>query len=248
MRILFASDFHIMENPEGKLKGVNVRRNAERVFSYIADLNQKYSIDLLVLGGDLSHDGSEASYRYINDSLETVDLLTRMVPGNHDRSDGIFKTSFSGLPSTERLGLVWRAHFIDSRVPCEEFGQIPVSTFDYLRSAVLAEKLRHLLVLHHDIFQLNPPHRPGITSGIHDLLKVFQSPSVEYAIILSGHRHRFAAVTIQNITLVNSGAVSCQFNFNSSGSPVLDSVYPELLEIELPDEKPPMVHRHIVPE
>jgi 3',5'-cyclic-AMP phosphodiesterase len=102
-RLCVASDLHIMAEPQGKLRGADVRDNASRVFAHLGSLATASKPDLLLLNGDISHDGSAGSYSYVTSRLDTIPLPYLVTPGNHDTS-GPFSADFASLPKTVKLG------------------------------------------------------------------------------------------------------------------------------------------------
>lgn len=140
------SDLHLLATPETRFRGVDTRASLRRVLDDVTATRP----DVLLLGGDLSHDGSEASYRALPPLLATVGCPWYTVAGNHD--DPALLARLFGV---ERLldDLVhgrWRVRGLTSAVPGSPAGRLAESA-----RRRLAEDLAHsdhdwvVLVHHH---------------------------------------------------------------------------------------------------
>lgn len=79
-RVLQISDSHLAAR-EGQLyRGQDADANLER----LGHAARRWRPDLLLLTGDLSEDGSEASYRRIRDWSLRIGCPVAWIPGNHD--------------------------------------------------------------------------------------------------------------------------------------------------------------------
>lgn len=82
-RIVQLSDIHLFEEPQKGLLGVKTNDS----FNAVIDLIKKeQKPDLILLSGDLSQDGSKASYLRIADQLKAFTVPTYYVLGNHDNA------------------------------------------------------------------------------------------------------------------------------------------------------------------
>jgi Icc protein len=244
MRLFFAADFHIMADPLGTLRGAPVRANLEETIKYI-NANSSQSIDQVVVGGDLSHDGTTASYDYVRSQLKLLQCTYHLIPGNHD-TNAEMRAEFEALPRSLTLSSGWMLHLVDSRLAEVQEGAISPSSLQYLQDHLGEPCQGHVIALHHDIFQPNTPVRPGIVSGVWDFLKMVGEVSATYKIVVSGHRHQYAVIALGGALFVNSGAVSCQFEF-STGQLAAASIQPEIMCIEVETERAPAVSRHVIP-
>lgn len=244
MRLFFAADFHIMADPLGMLRGAPVRANLAETIKYI-NASSSQNIDQVVVGGDLSHDGTTASYDYVHSQLQLLQCTYHLIPGNHDTNADL-RSGFEALPRSLILSSGWMLHLIDSRLPEVQEGAISPSSLQYLQDHLSGPRQGHVVALHHDIFQPNTPARPGIVSGAWDFLKMVGEASAAYKIVVSGHRHQHAVMALCGALFVNSGAVSCQFEF-STGQLAAASIQPEIVCIEVEGERAPAVSRHLIP-
>ncbi len=79
-RLLQITDCHLTNQPGGPYRGIDPDAGLESLNRSI----QAFRPDALVLTGDLSEDGSPASYRRIRDWLLAKGLPASWIPGNHD--------------------------------------------------------------------------------------------------------------------------------------------------------------------
>ncbi len=81
MKLIQITDLHLRGNG-GLICGLDPEANLKKA---VADINRNHSdADLVVVSGDLSDDGSPASYRLLSTILETLVPPARLMLGNHD--------------------------------------------------------------------------------------------------------------------------------------------------------------------
>ncbi|MBO3758851.1 phosphodiesterase [Ciceribacter sp. L1K22] len=199
-KIIQLTDLHMV--PEGQtIIGLDpftrIGRAVEHINRYQADA------DLVIISGDLTHYGDEASYRRLRHLL--ADLLPPMVVtiGNHDRRE-IFRSVFADVMPDDD-GFIQRVvDFEDCRVivldtaherladdPLHAAGTLCDLRLGFLERALAAADARPVLVFMH-----HPPHDTGfvgmdeikLTNGeaFHDLIGRFGN--VRH--IFAGHVHR----------------------------------------------------------
>ena len=82
LTIAQASDFHIWKN--GKF-AYEVSDTLKGLKNFVRHINKlTFSIDLLIITGDLSDDGSISSYKIIKENLTGLTIPYYIIPGNHD--------------------------------------------------------------------------------------------------------------------------------------------------------------------
>ena len=80
LRIIQISDTHVFGGKNKELLGVKTQES----FDAVVDLLQQEKMDLIILSGDLSQDGSIDSYRYVASRMKAFNVPVYFVPGNHD--------------------------------------------------------------------------------------------------------------------------------------------------------------------
>jgi Icc protein len=221
-----------MAEPQGKLRGADVRDNASRVFAHIGSLGTASKPDLLLLNGDISHDGSASSYSYVTSRLDTISAPYLVTPGNHDTS-GPFSADFASLPKTVKLGQSYALHLLDSRVPGQEHGQLTRSNYGFLTRVLSEPAAMHIIAFHHDVLQVEHFRRPGMpVDAASRLLSAVAESRAGRVIVLCSHRHQFARAVLGRVLFLTTGAVSCQFDFTHDGL-VVTSDDPEFVTLDL---------------
>jgi len=88
-RIVQISDIHLYGEQEKALLGVKTHDSFEAVIKL---LKTDQKPDLIILSGDLSQDGSKASYLKIAEKMKEFTLPIYYVPGNHDNPKTLSET------------------------------------------------------------------------------------------------------------------------------------------------------------
>lgn len=76
------SDSHLFAQADGGLLGMNTRDSLQKVIDLVQA--QQADIDLVLATGDLSQDGTLASYQAFRDLSAQIPAPARWIPGNHD--------------------------------------------------------------------------------------------------------------------------------------------------------------------
>ena len=166
-------------------------------------------VRLLVGSGDLSDDGSIASYRLLQGRLdewaEARGASIALVPGNHDQRAG-FAEVFGGDPA-EPLDTVttvdgWRVIGLDTSVPQRGYGLLRQAQLERLRAELATPAARGtVLVLHHP--PIDAPttlHQALRLQNPHDLAESIEGSDVR--VVLAGHYHHFFAGRLGAVPVV----------------------------------------------
>lgn len=79
MRLLHLSDLHLCSSPDAVIYGVNPYDNLMRAIRKIQNISD---IDLCVITGDISNDGSKESYELADQSLSPLPFPVYVTNGN----------------------------------------------------------------------------------------------------------------------------------------------------------------------
>ena len=93
VRLVQISDCHLSGDKEQLFRGINPHLTLQRVMERIHQAQP----DLLLASGDLSEDGSAASYRLLQDQLRMPGVPVLALPGNHDDPQALAE-AFPGSP------------------------------------------------------------------------------------------------------------------------------------------------------
>ena len=228
LRVVHLSDSHLSGDGSLHQGSVDTLAALDRVLAEAARVD---GVRLLVGSGDLSDDGSAASYALLRDRLEAwaasrdgqVDVV--LVPGNHDLRAGFTEVLGDGhlahgaqphgaQPDAARpvdgVSLVdgWRVVTLDTSVPRAGYGLLRPEQLDRLRD-LLAEPAPRgsVVVLHH-------PPLPAPTT-LHQSLAL-QAPEAlaeaiegtDVRVVLAGHYHRHVVGSLAGVPVLVAPAVA----------------------------------------
>ncbi|MEM9566841.1 MAG: 3',5'-cyclic-AMP phosphodiesterase [Cyanobacteria bacterium P01_E01_bin.34] len=171
------TDTHLFARRETQLLGVPTERTFRTVLAAIADLT--HQPEILLATGDLSQDGSFASYQRFRCALTKFPADTYWLAGNHDQLSememalGSVSTAASGPHAADTIQSSgrdrvhedkvfvrqgWRFVLLNSAVPQQVGGRLAPSELQWLRHQLklASDRLEHVAVcLHH------PPYLMG---------------------------------------------------------------------------------------
>jgi Icc protein len=188
LRIVQITDTHIVAEPGGKVFGVD-SFVALRSLLAIAQ-GEPSRQHLLVATGDLSEDGTPASYQRLRSLLAPLLLPVYCVPGNHDSYSEMQAHLRNEQIRMERrvVRVGWQIIFLDSQVPDHEHGLLNSEDFIALENALQEMPDHHALVcLHHGPLRVCPT-RPCRLENAEEFLGVLHRYSNVRGVI-SGHNH-----------------------------------------------------------
>lgn len=199
VRLLHLSDTHLLDGGALHYGVVDTTAALARVLDAAADVSD---IDAVVLSGDLSDDGTPATYRTLQDMVEPwaaargADVVYAM--GNHDVRAG-FEEVLGERTGTATVGGL-RIVRLDSSVPGRGYGEIDDAQLDWLRRELAADSAPTVVLLHH------PP-----TAGMTPLLAALQLQNPDALLdicskagvlaILAGHFHHSLVTAERGIPL-----------------------------------------------
>ncbi|WP_051389048.1 metallophosphoesterase [Arthrobacter sp. 35W] len=205
LRILHLSDTHLLGGG-GRHSGV-----VDTVSAYAGALARFDAIgplDLVVVSGDVSDDGSESSYRTVRGLTEAFagrhGAVAVYAMGNHDEPEGFRAVLGCGHPERAQpyasggspgaiagISVVrgWRVVTLDSSVPGRTHGHLDAAQLDWLR-AMLAVDAPHgtVVVVHHPPVPPATPLHQGIGLLNPGALAAALA-GTDAAVVLSGHYH-----------------------------------------------------------
>jgi len=157
LRIIHLTDPHIVAQPSAKVDGIDSFTALERILAIIQ--GDAWMPHLLIITGDLSDDGSAASYQRLRDVLMPLGLPTYCVPGNHDLLSEMTTHLLGGLIHV--TGHVvrdpWQIVLLNSQVPGHGHGSLEHAELAALEAALQMRPQHHTLVgLHHGPFPVCP--------------------------------------------------------------------------------------------
>lgn len=142
------SDSHLFAEADATLVGMNTRESLQRVIGLVRE--QQPRIDLLLATGDLSQDGTLASYQHFREMTAPFGVPARWIPGNHDEPQIMAHAALHSdlLEPVVDVGN-WRITLLDSAVPGSVPGYLQDSQLQLLAQALSEAPHRHHLVCFH---------------------------------------------------------------------------------------------------
>ena len=188
--IVQLTDSHLFAELDGRLLGMDTQDSLERVIAEVRA--QQTEIDLLLCTGDISQDGSMASYQRFAEMVGAFNTPMRWFAGNHDER----LTLEQVCAGTDRLEPIydvgaWRIVLLNSAVANKVYGELAQDQLDILEHALSTAGARHVLIsLHHHPVPIQSRWMDKI--GLHnaaDFLALTQRYSNVKA-VLWGHVHQ----------------------------------------------------------
>ncbi len=178
VRIVHASDFHFT--------GPYFRKDLWRRFSQHME---RIKPDILVVTGDITDDGYTQEYAVAKEYLDSLEIETLVVPGNHDaRNVGyeVFEEHFG--PRWE----VWEKDGVvilggDSSEPDLDDGHIGRENYQLMEDVFHRDGFK-IFAIHHHLLPIPGTGRErNIPVDTGDVLKIITEAGVH--LVLSGHKH-----------------------------------------------------------
>ena len=164
-RILQLSDLHVSA-PGKLLAGVLDTQAILRaaIDRLLARLDAIAPVDVVLVSGDLSDDGTAESYQFVREQLDRLGLPLLVLPGNHDARDAL-RSAFADLrvmPGSGRIDWVadvgdTRIIGLDSLIEGQTGGRLREESLEFLAACVSENEAEAILIAMH-----HPPLRIGL--------------------------------------------------------------------------------------
>ena len=216
VRLVQITDCHIFASAEDCLRGLNTRQS----FVAVRDAAVKHQdgLDLLLATGDLSQDGTTASYAYLAQEFDAMGVATFWLPGNHDDYNAL-QGHFTGKwihPSKHVLIGDWQIVLLDSTIKGEVCGRVSAAQLDFLERALKAYPERHALVcLHHQALDCGSEwlDLKGLKDS--DQLRAQLAQYDNLKAVLWGHVHQESHHIIEGVEWMSTPSSCVQFKPDS---------------------------------
>ncbi len=210
------TDIHLFARFEGSLLGLQTSESFQAVLEQVSTLERHP--DLLLLTGDLSQDGTVASYNILERMLQPLGIPVCYVPGNHDCPTTMQKLLARSpfLPEKSlRLG-GWQLILLDSSVPESVHGQFTPEHLEWLEQELQrSPDTPTLIAFHHPPFEIGSRWMDEIgLKNTEDLLAVCdRHPQIKLA--LFGHIHQEFGHSRKGVTYLGTPSTCIQFKPNT---------------------------------
>lgn len=224
LRVLQLTDTHLYADPAATLYDCNTEDSLRRVLDAVRA--EADAPDLVLLTGDLTHDGSVPAYNRLARLLDDAfDAPVWCLPGNHDEAatlrhelDGDGVSSIAGGTVAD-----WQLILLDSTVQGSEGGHLTDAELERLDSALHDCAAPHALVcLHHNPVLMNSRWLDTMTVDNAPALFAVLDRHPRVRVLLWGHVHQPFDGTRNDVRLLASPSTCVQF-LPGSESFALDS-------------------------
>lgn len=211
------TDIHLFIDEKQELLGLRTTKSFQAVIERLQYLQPH--LDLLLLTGDLSQDGTPESYENVQNLLNPLALPTYWLAGNHDCINAM-QQILNRPPFSPRKAFTykgWNFLLINSGVPGCVHGYLSPEKLNWLNFALEIMGDRPTLVaLHHPPFRLNSDWLDNSTlQNPKELFGVLdRHPQVK--LVLFGHIHQEFHRQRNGVNYLGSPSTSIQFQPQSA--------------------------------
>jgi Icc protein len=209
--IVQITDPHLFADADGRLLGMNTRDSLEKVIDKV--LLEQPQIDLLLITGDLTQDGSVASYQAFQRMSARIQAPTRWFAGNHDEPL-VMEEVARGTDLLEPVVDIgaWRVILLNSAVPGTVPGRLADAELQLLeRSLSEAPDRHHLICLHHHPISIDCKWMEPIGLRTADALFAIIERYPQTKALLWGHIHQEIDQPLGNLRLLATPSTCIQF-------------------------------------
>ena len=150
LNILQVTDTHLLADRQARLLGLNTNDSLQCVLQ----LSQKHhsNVDLVLVTGDLVHDGSDSGYARLQEFFSTYSAPVLLMAGNHDEHRQLQTSAAHGpakyVKQFQCRG--WQIVLLDSTIRGSDGGRLAAAELSLLQQYLnSAPTLPTLVCLHH---------------------------------------------------------------------------------------------------
>jgi Icc protein len=196
------SDCHI---DDAQALGVNTDVNLAKIIDKITMIKS----EMLIISGDLTHNGTKKSYQKLQKILSPIETDIFVIAGNHDNLDN-FSPEFKMLEKCT-LG-TWDILSINSVQTGKTSGLATTETLSKLDAQLSQSKANHIIIiLHHPIVPMNSTWDDALSlENPQDLLTLL-SKHPKVRAVLFGHAHEAAEFSKNGLKIIACPSTAVQF-------------------------------------
>ncbi|SDI55018.1 Icc protein [Pseudomonas flavescens] len=205
------TDSHLFADAGGRLLGMETADSLRRVVDLVR--REQPAVDMILATGDLSQDGSPASYARFLELSAALNASARWIPGNHDDVLAM-KAACVGTDLLEPVVDFghWRLIMLDSSIPGAVPGYLQEPQLALLERALSeAPDRHHLICLHHHPVDIGCQWMAPIGLRNPEALFTVLDRFPQTRAILWGHVHQAIDETRGTLRLLASPSTCVQF-------------------------------------
>jgi len=213
LHVVQLTDTHLLAEPDGVMLGIPLRDSLRRVVEAIRQADSAPP-DLALVTGDLSQDGSPASYEAVGRLLAPLGVPCYGLPGNHDAKPALHaalaQPPFRPHCVFEAGG--WRFVLLDSAVPGAVHGAFSEASLDALDATLSARpEVPTLVALHHGPFPVGAAWLDPINLRDPEGFRQVIAQHSHVQLVLFGHIHQAAEAQWGTTQLYGCPSTGFQF-------------------------------------
>jgi len=197
------TDCHLPADPQQRYRGINPYENLKALLKKVETLEP----DLVLASGDLSEDGSRASYEALQQMLKPLDVPVLALPGNHDDADLLAKM-FPGSP-VDKISVSehgpWQVIRLNTCLPGKPEGRLGEKVLTELENQLLSNARQpRFIALHHQPVTVGSPwiDKYRLFDPEDFLYLLDQYPAVK--VVAWGHVHQVFEINRNDTALLGS--------------------------------------------
>ncbi len=229
------TDCHLFEDKQGKLLGMDTQSGLNAVLD---KMHQEVTgFDFFLCTGDLSQDGSIASYERLKQQIAQDGKPQYWIPGNHDHRTNMLSVSRNSNAMSPLIKAgKWQIIMLDSQVPGSVFGNLAQSQLDILKDALAADSISPTLIaMHHHPLPMGCEWLDNQQiKNSDELLKIVEQHK-NVKVVLWGHVHQDTDREVNGVRFISTPSTCVQFEPKNDDFGV-DSQGPGYRWMELHDD------------
>jgi len=213
IKLLHVTDTHLCADPDKTLKDCNTRASFESVLD-LAQQDDGWPPDAIVVTGDLSHDGTRKAYKAFADLLAPLQCPVYALPGNHDVPPVMYdQLARQQIDTTGSYQLgTWQLILLDCFLPGEVCGHFDAHELEQLDHYLDNCCLQHALVcLHQQPVPIGSAWLDEVGLDNPDEFFSVLDKHSHVRCVLWGHVHQDFVTERNGVSLMSSPSTCIQF-------------------------------------
>lgn len=215
VHVVQITDCHIHNESERLLSGVNTFDSLKQVIEGVNTSGEP--MDMVLVTGDLTHEGDDRAYRLLLGQLETLPVPYFWLPGNHDHQQNMVAVGSNERLRTKQIVLPhWQILLVDSHIENEVNGAVSQSELSWLATALreYPDKYAAVFVHHHVVPVGCAWLDPQRIANAEQLLALFDN-TPQLRVVCNGHVHQEWELERDHYWLLSTPSTCIQFKTHS---------------------------------
>ena len=220
---LHLSDFHLVEDETASSRAFNAKYILKNTVDKILGKKEDFgNLDGVIITGDISDDGSTASYSDAYDILKELNLPLLAIPGNHDLRQPMMSyfAKDIDIQSSEFFDWIYETSDtvvigLDTLVEGQKYGMLRSKSLNLLfKNLSQPSEKNIILAIHHPPINTGIPFMDEIGLKNSDELSECLDAASQPIRILCGHVHGIYHGSLGIHSVVTAPSTCTRFSFN----------------------------------